>query len=78
MNDVDEMYRLAAGRKVPLLRVSADAEEIMTGRIKERFPTGVTLVHPAATFADAHRVATAYRNVSGAQAGTGKGGCPCR
>jgi hypothetical protein len=77
LNDVDQMYRLAAQRNVPLLRVRADADEIASGRIARRFPTGVVLVHDAPTFADAQRTMNAFQNISDPGGGTGKDKALC-
>lgn len=44
LNDVDGMYEQARVRKVPLIRVLASEEDLQTGAIQQRFPTGVTLV----------------------------------
>ena len=60
LNDVDTLYQLAAKRRIPLIRVAVTEEDLVTGRVKERFPTGVSLVHRAATSADAARVAASY------------------
>lgn len=44
MNDVDEIYRKAAERKVALIRVAVEREEMESGRAAERFPTGAVLI----------------------------------
>ena len=62
LNDIDALYAFAQERRVPLVRVAASEEDLMTGRVLTRFPTGVSLVHRAASRADAARVANAYRN----------------
>ena len=62
LNDIDALYALAQKRRVPLVRVAASEEDLTTGRVLARFPTGVSLVHRAASRADAARVANAYRN----------------
>lgn len=72
LNDVDRMYRLAARHQVPLLRVRADADEIASGRIARRFPTGVVLLHDAPTFADAQRITNAFQNASDRGRAAGK------
>ncbi|MEI6386299.1 MAG: hypothetical protein WCQ50_06680 [Spirochaetota bacterium] len=43
MNDVDSLYKLARERRIPFLRVEADKEELTSGAILRRFPTGVSL-----------------------------------
>ncbi len=44
MNDVDRIYRIAAERKVALIRVAVTREELESGRAAERFPTGAVLI----------------------------------
>ncbi len=44
MNDVDEIYRKAAEKKIALIRVAVEREELESGRAAERFPTGVVLI----------------------------------
>lgn len=53
MNEVDALYDLARQRNVPLLRVQPTVEELETGTILERFPTGVTLRYEARSLEDA-------------------------
>ena len=36
-------------------------EEIVSGQIMKRFPTGVSLVHATGSLADARRISDAYR-----------------
>jgi hypothetical protein len=43
MNDIDAIYRQAQARKKHLHLVTATVEELATGSIRGRFPTGVTL-----------------------------------
>ena len=64
LNDVDALYRMAAERRIPLIRVTATEEELVSGRARERFPTGVSFIHRAASREDAARVAEAYRTGS--------------
>ena len=61
LNDVDVAYALAAPRRQPLLRVFASEEDLATGNILRRFPTGVVLRHAAPSPADARRVMNLYR-----------------
>ena len=60
MNDVDAHYRLASERRVALLRVEAMREELVSGSILTRFPTGVALLYNAASNEDAAEVMRAY------------------
>jgi hypothetical protein len=61
LNDLDAIYAGAKERKVPLIRMSVSEEELLTGRVLERFPTGVTLKYDAASIQDATRIMSAYR-----------------
>jgi hypothetical protein len=60
LNDVNAIYRLAQPRKIALIRVWASESELLSGRILERFPTGVSLRHRAASAAAARRVMEGY------------------
>lgn len=64
MNDVDRLYALAAPKRIGLVRVWASEEELTTGSILKRFPTGVSLRHRAASVADARRIMDAYLKAS--------------
>jgi hypothetical protein len=64
LNDIDRLYVQAAELRVSLVRVAASEEELVTGRVLERFPTGVSLVFRAASRAEAARVMDAYRRVA--------------
>ena len=61
LNDVDALYARARGRKVPLIRVRVGREELTTGSVMKRFPTGVSLFHQARSFGDAQQIMSAYR-----------------
>ena len=56
LNDVGAVYRKAAAREMPLIRVTVDADEIRSGVYRERFPTGAVLIHRAACFEEAQKV----------------------
>ena len=60
LNDIDAIYAKARQRKIPVVRVRVTREELVTGRVVERFPTGVSLVHDAESLADAQAVMAAY------------------
>ena len=65
MNDLDKLYRLARERRIPLLRVSVKEDELTSGSVLRRFPTGVSLLHPARSFEDARRIMQAYLEAVG-------------
>ena len=60
MNDIDAMYAMARESRIPLIRIQVDEEELMLGRVMERFPTGMSLLHRAKSFEDARRIMSEY------------------
>ncbi|HEV55992.1 MAG TPA: hypothetical protein ENN87_00630 [Phycisphaerales bacterium] len=62
LNDVDAMYEKACQRSIPLVRVRTDEQQLVSGEIVHRFPTGATFIHDAPTWKDARRVCMAYRD----------------
>ncbi len=60
MNDVDAIYAKASAKRVPLIRVAVSEDEILSGRARERFPTGAVLICRAESFETACRVAQSY------------------
>jgi len=60
LNDLDKLYDLARQRHIPLLRVTVKEEELTSGSVLRRFPTGVSLLHPTKSLADARRIMAAY------------------
>ncbi len=60
LNDVDAIYPLAREKKIPLLRIRPGKEELLSGKIMERFPTGVLLGYEASSFEEAKSVAKSY------------------
>jgi hypothetical protein len=57
LNDLDPVYKLAAEKKIPLIRIRADRDELLSGSIMKRFPTGVSLVYEAGSFEEAQYIA---------------------
>jgi hypothetical protein len=60
LNGVDAIYARARPRRIALVRVQVTAEELCRGDIRRRFPTGVTLLHAAPSFAAARDSVAAY------------------
>ncbi len=60
LNDVDAIYAAARARNIAVTRIVPTEEELATGRIHERFPTGVNLVYRAGSFAEATRLAARH------------------
>jgi hypothetical protein len=60
MNDLDHIYALAREQRIALLRVSVKEDELTSGSVLRRFPTGVSLLHPAKSIEDARRIMYSY------------------
>jgi hypothetical protein len=60
LNDLDRLYASARDRRVPLLRVAVSEDELTSGSVLRRFPTGVSLLHAAKSLEDARRIMDAY------------------
>ena len=59
-NDVLAFHQLANERPIGLVRVAATEQELCSGEILQRFPTGVSLIHRAESFESAQRVMNGY------------------
>jgi hypothetical protein len=64
MNDVDAIYKEAVKKRVPLVRVQPTAEELTSGSIHKRFPTGVSLLYHAESPAEAKGLLDQYRRAT--------------
>lgn len=64
MNNRAELFRLAEEKKAAIIRMEATEEELITGRILEMFPTGVSLVHRCESFEKARKIKSAYLRAS--------------
>ena len=62
LNDVNLVYPLAREMKIPLLRIRPKKEELLSGKIQEMFPTGVSLVYEASSFEEARYISKEYFN----------------
>lgn len=60
MNDVDKLYLQLKQRQIPIVRMNASREDLVTAQIMERFPTGVTLRYEADSILDAKEVMGSY------------------
>jgi len=60
MNNINSIYDKARQHKVPLIRIRVTKQELLTGQILDKFPTGVTLVHDAGSLGKAQRIMQAY------------------
>jgi len=64
-NNVDAIYALAKPRQTALIRVAASEQELCSGEILRRFPTGVSLIHRGETFEAAQRAMNGYLRAAG-------------
>ncbi|ARN56171.1 uroporphyrinogen decarboxylase family protein [Sedimentisphaera salicampi] len=60
MNDLDTIYSIAKERNISLIRVSVSKEQLISGEVQKRFPTGVSLVYRADSFAEAQELMKQY------------------
>lgn len=60
LNDIDSVYPMAREKKIPLLRLRPGMDELLSGKIQERFPTGVSLVYEAGSYEEAVFVSKKY------------------
>jgi len=60
LNDVDRIYAQLEQRRIPLTRLKVSRDELVTGRIMKRFPTGVSLIYEAESLADARNTMRAW------------------
>jgi hypothetical protein len=61
LNDLDRLYALARERRIPRLRLSVAEAELRSGRVLDRFPTGVSLSHAADSIEDARGIMADYQ-----------------
>ncbi|MCF7944737.1 MAG: hypothetical protein K9L75_04295 [Spirochaetia bacterium] len=64
MNDIDAIYKKAEAKKVPLLRIQPKKEDLLSGRIMEKYPTGVSLLYHAESLREARKLFEAYAEAS--------------
>ncbi len=65
LNDMDSIYEMAREKKVPLLRVTVAEEDLISGRVLDRYPTGVILCHRVSSWEKGMRVREGYLVASG-------------
>lgn len=64
LNDMDAIYAAVKQHKVFLDRVLTSEEDLLSGRVMERFPTGMSLAHMANSLQDAKRIMAEYRKAT--------------
>jgi len=60
MNDIDALYTRLKAPKIPLTRLKVSRDDLASGRITDRFPTGISLVYEATSVRDAADTMDAY------------------
>lgn len=60
LNDMTSLYPLLKKQGIPVTRVKVAREDLVSGRIMEQYPTGVSLMYEAASLEDAVRTMDAY------------------
>lgn len=60
MNDVESVYPLARNKKIPFIRIRPSKELLLSDKLRECYPTGVSLVYDAASYEEACFVSKAY------------------
>jgi hypothetical protein len=60
LNDVDTLYSQLKRRRTPLTRLKVSRDDLITARIMDRFPTGISLLYEADSVLDAKETLKAY------------------
>jgi hypothetical protein len=56
MNDLDKVYDLAKEKKIPLIRIRVNRDDLLSGKPTLKFPTGVSLIYEARSFDEAVKI----------------------
>ena len=65
LNDLSVVYPMAARKKIPLIRIRPSRELLLSPKLREYYPTGVSLVYDASSFEEACYVSKTYSNIYG-------------
>ena len=60
LNDINSVYKQARDKKIPLLRIRPKKNDLLSGKIQQIFPTGVSLVYEADSFDEAKFISKKY------------------
>ena len=60
MNDLDSMYERAREKQTALVRISVPEQEVTSGAVLDRFPTGMVLFQKAPSQKEARRILDSY------------------
>ena len=61
-NNLPMIYSLAEEKKIPLIRIKVQKNELLSGEILKPYPTGATLIYDAVSLTDAKETIKAYSN----------------
>lgn len=65
LNDMARVYSMAAGKRIPLTRIRPTRELLLSTKLREYYPTGVSLVYDASSYEEACYVSKEYRKMYG-------------
>lgn len=60
LNDVEGSYSMAKERKIPLIRVQVSKKDLIDAKVKDLYPTGISLIYPAVSYEEAKEVNALY------------------
>lgn len=60
MNDVESVYPLARDKQIPFIRIRPSKEILLSDKLRQLYPTGVSLVYDAASYEEACFVSQTY------------------
>jgi hypothetical protein len=63
LNDVSRVYATVSKKKIPLLRIMATENELLSGAIASKYPTGANIVFRANSLEHAKAVISAYKGL---------------
>lgn len=61
LNNVEQIYKLAKQKSIPLMRIAVTEQELLNGKIQQKYPTGVSLIFRAKSFEHAKKVIASYK-----------------
>jgi hypothetical protein len=60
LNELDDIYYLASKRKIPLTRIRVNKNDLLSGKIYDKYPTGVSLNYNASSFEEAQFIRKSF------------------
>jgi len=64
LNELDDIYNLAGKRKIPLTRIRVNKNDLLSGKIYDKYPTGVSLIYNASSFEEAKFIWKSFHDQS--------------